>query len=438
MTTLLARPEAVDHAAANPYDAARRQFDRVADRLGLDQAARALLRAPMREFVFQIPVRMDDGRVRVFTGMRVQHNDARGPAKGGVRFAPGSPDEVRALAMWMSWKCAIADLPLGGGKGWIDGDPRTLSLTEQERLCRGWVRQLARHTGADIDVPAPDVMSTGQHMAWMLDEFETIHGRREPGFITGKPLALGGSEGRVEATGRGVITVLHAVLEATNTSIEAPLTASVQGFGNVATHACRRFIERGGIVRAVSSWYAPDRCAYTYERESGLDIDELVRISDAFGAIDKAQAARLGYNVLPGDAWLEQPVDVLIPAALEGQITADAAHRIDGRVRVIVEGANGPTTPDGDAVLEGRGITVIPDVLANAGGVTCSYFEQVQSNTGAAWPREKVLTSLDASLTRAVTRVVETATREGVTLREAANLVGVGLVAEACRLRGWA
>lgn len=437
MTTLIA-PETVDHATVNPYDAARRQFDRVADRLALPPATRALLREPMREFVFQIPVRMDDGSMRVFTGMRVQHNDARGPAKGGVRFAPGNPDEVRALAMWMTWKCAIADLPLGGGKGWINGDPRTLSPTEQERLCRGWVRQMARHTGADVDVPAPDVMSTGQHMAWMLDEYEAIHGRREPGFITGKPIALGGSEGRVEATGRGVITVLHAVLEATNASIATPLSASVQGFGNVATHACRRFIERGGIVRAVSSWYAPDGCAYTYERERGIDVDELLSISDAFGAIDKAHASRLGYNVLPGDAWLEQPVDVLIPAALEGQITGETARRIDRRVRYIAEGANGPTSPDGDAVLEERGITVIPDVLANAGGVTCSYFEQVQSNSGVWWSRDKVVSSLDASLTRAVVRVVETAARERVTLREAANMVGVGRVAEACRLRGWA
>lgn len=188
----------------NPYDAARRQFDRVADRLNLDRAMRDLLRSPMREFRFQIPIRMDDGSRRVFTGMRVQHNDARGPSKGGIRFSPsGSADEVRALAMWMSWKCAIADLPLGGGKGWIDGDPRLLSAAEQAQLCRGWVRQMAAHVGADADVPAPDVMSTGQHMAWMLDELETIRGRREPGFITGKPLGLGGSAGRVEARAAG-------------------------------------------------------------------------------------------------------------------------------------------------------------------------------------------------------------------------------------------
>ena len=435
MTTVLTTEKT---HAASPYEAAQQQFDRVADRLRLDRATRELLRAPLREFRFQIPVRMDDGTQRVFTGMRVQHNDARGPSKGGIRLSPhGSPDEVRALAMWMSWKCAIADLPLGGGKGWIDCDPRALSAGEQERVCRGWVRQLARNVGAASDVPAPDVMSSSRHMAWMLDEFEAIHGVRQPGFITGKPTALGGSAGRVEATGRGVVTVLHTVLDALNVSVSTRLTASVQGFGNVARYACRRFIERGGIVRAVSSWHAGDATAYTYERADGIDIGALERITDPFGAIDKAAAARMGLNVLPGDAWLEQPVDVLIPAALEGQITPDVIGGIDGRVRFIAEGANGPTTPEADILLADRGITVIPDVLANAGGVTCSYFEQVQSNTGSWWSREKVLTRLDASLSRAVDEVVQTSDREGVTLRDAANMVGIARVAEACRLRGW-
>ena len=436
MTTVL--EPAREAAVINPLTAARQQFDRVADRLSLDAATRQLLRAPLREYRFQIPIRMDDGAMRVFTGMRVQHNDARGPLKGGIRFSPhGSADEVRALAMWMTWKCAIADLPLGGGKGWIDCDPRELSAAEQERVCRGWVRQLARNVGADRDIPAPDVMSSGQHMAWMLDEFETIHGRHQPGFITGKPLPIGGSAGRVEATGRGVITVLYAALETLNVSAGSRITASVQGFGNVAKYACRRLVERGGLVRAVSTWHPSDGCAYTYERQEGLDLDQLEALTDAFGAIDKAGAARLGYNVLPGDAWIEQPVDVLIPAALEGQLTPESIRGIDGRVRFIAEGANGPTTPEADSLLEARGITVIPDVLANAGGVTCSYFEQVQSNTGTWWSREKVLTMLDASLTRAVEEVTKTAAREDVTLREAANLVGVARVAEACRLRGW-
>ena len=439
MTTTATLPAlAPVHAANNPYDAARVQFDRVADRLSLDRAMRDLLRSPLREFRFQIPIRMDDGSRRVFSGMRVQHNDARGPSKGGIRLSPsGSADEVRALAMWMTWKCAIADLPLGGGKGWIDCDPRELSDAEQERVCRGWVRQMASHLGADIDVPAPDVMSTGQHMAWMLDELETIRGRREPGFITGKPLPLGGSAGRVEATGRGVVTVLHAVLEAMNVTSQGRLLASVQGFGNVAQHACRRFVERGGIVRAVSSWNKNDGRAYTYERERGLDVDELVRITDAYGAIDKTHAARLGYNVLPGEAWIEQPVDVLIPAALEAQLTPESIEGLDGRVRFVAEGANGPTTPEADDLLAARGVTVIPDVLANAGGVTCSYFEQVQSNGGIRWAKDKVLRSLDASLTSAVEHVTATARREQVSLREAANIVGVSRVAEACQLRGW-
>ena len=439
MTTTATLPEpAPVQDANNPYDAARLQFDRVADRLSLDRATRDLLRSPLREFRFQIPIRMDDGSRRVFSGMRVQHNDARGPSKGGIRFSPsGSADEVRALAMWMPWKCAIADLPLGGGKGWIDCDPRELSAAEQERVCRGWVRQMAGHVGADVDVPAPDVMSTGQHMAWMLDELETIRGRREPGFITGKPLPLGGSAGRVEATGRGVVTVLHAVLDAMNVTSQARLLASVQGFGNVAQYACRRFVERGGIVRAVSSWNGTEGRAYTYEREQGVDVDALARITDTYGAIDKSHAARLGYNVLPGDAWIEQPVDVLIPAALEAQLTPDSIQGIHGRVRFVAEGANGPTTPEADELLGERGITVIPDVLANAGGVTCSYFEQVQSNGGTRWTKDKVLRSLDLSLTTAVEHVTATARREQVALREAANLVGVARVAEACQLRGW-
>jgi glutamate dehydrogenase (NAD(P)+) len=299
------------------------------------------------------------------------------------------------------------------------------------------VRQLARNIGADIDVPAPDVMSSAQHMAWMLDEFEVIHGRHEPGFITGKPLALGGSIGRVEATGRGVITALHAVMEATNVSVNSRLTASVQGFGNVAKHACRRFVERGGVVRAVSTWHAGDGCAYTYERPDGIHLDDLERLTDRYGAIDKGGAARIGYNVLPGDAWIELDVDVLIPAALEGQLTAETIRGLHPRVRLVVEGANGPTTPDADEALTGRGITVIPDVLANAGGVTCSYFEQVQSNTGSWWSREKVLKLLDAALTRAVDEVTRTSARDGLSLREAANVVGVSRVVEACRLRGW-
>jgi glutamate dehydrogenase len=428
------RPASTD---LNPFEMAKQQFERVANRLGLDPAARDLLRAPMREFRFLIPVRMDDGTCRVFRGARIQHNDARGPFKGGVRLSPhGNVDEVRALAMWMTWKCAIADLPLGGAKGWIECDPRTLSLREQEQVCRGWVRQMAGNVGPEIDIPAPDVMSSAQHMAWMLDEFETIHRSRQPGFITGKPTPLGGSAGRGEATGYGAIAVLRLALERLGLD-PWRVTASVQGFGNVAQHAIRAFVALGGSVTAVSCWDHKDGVAYTYTKRNGIDVDQLARITDKYGSIDMVHAIDLGYEVLPGDAWLEQAAHILIPAALEGQITAHNAGRINPRVRVILEGANGPTTPAADVQLAQRNVLVVPDVLANAGGVTCSYFEQVQSNTGEFWPRDEVLTKLDAWLARAFRHASDTADREQISLREAAYCVAVGRVAEACRLRGW-
>jgi glutamate dehydrogenase len=437
VSTSVATP--VVHSTTSPSanQIAQQQFDGIADRLGLDQATRDLLRSPKRELQFLIPVQMDDGTHRVFRGVRVQHNDARGPFKGGIRLSPrGTVDDVRALAMWMTWKTAIADLPLGGAKGWIDVDPSALSAREQERLVRGWVRQIAGSLGPDIDVPAPDVASSAQHMAWMLDEFEAIHGSRSPGFTTGKPLSLGGSAGRAEATGYGVITVLELTLNTLGLDVRG-VTASVQGFGNVAQHAIRRFIALGGTVSAVSSWDRREGRAYTYERAGGLDVDQLLRITDGFGSIDMIRAIELGYQVLPADAWLSRPVDVLIPAATENQITGRNAREIHRQVRLVVEGANGPTTPDADAVLAERRIFVVPDVLANAGGVTASYFEQVQSNTGHYWPREDVLSKLGESMHRAFRQIVETSEREAVSLRDAAYMIGVGRVAEASRLRGW-
>jgi len=432
-------PRIVHAPAASPsaHQIARQQFERIADRLGLDRATRELLRSPKRELQFLIPVHMDDGSRRVFRGVRVQHNDARGPFKGGVRLsAGGDVDHVRALAMWMTWKCAIADLPLGGAKGWIDCDPGALSVREQERLCRGWVRQIAGSLGPDIDVPAPDVASSAQHMAWMLDEFETIHGARRPGFITGKPLPLGGSAGRTEATGYGVVTVLELMLDRLGLDLRG-ITASVQGFGNVAQHAVRRLVALGGRVTAVSSWDRREGRAYTYERASGIDVEQLLQITDEYGSIDMVRAIELGYDVLPGEAWLTRPVDVLIPAATEKQIVAGNVGDIHSRVQLVVEGANGPTTPDADELLAERGILVVPDVLANAGGVTASYFEQVQSNTGDYWSHEDVIEALGESMRRAFRDVVELSERERVTLREAAYMIGVGRVADASRLRGW-
>ena len=437
MSTFAVVPAPRTPVRVSALDAARVPFEQAADRLGLAAPVRQLLREPMREFRFLIPIRMDDGTSRVFRGVRVQHNDARGPAKGGIRFSPGgSPEHAQALAMWMTWKCAIADLPLGGAKGWVECDPRGMSPGEQERLSRGYVRQMVRHLGPDIDVPAPDVMTSSDHMAWMLDEYEQITGAHLPGVITGKPLALGGSPGRVEATGFGVITVLQHALATIGRGPDSA-TASVQGFGNVAQHAIRRFVERGGVVRAVSCWDRRAEHAWTYRKPDGVVPDELARIADRFGSIERDAAVRLGYDVRPGEAWLEEPVDVLIPAALEGQITMEALPRIAPTVRIIAEGANGPTTPEADDALARRGVLVVPDVLANAGGVTCSYFEQVQSNMNYYWDRDEVLSKLDLKMTSAFHAVNDVASRQKLFMRDAAYVVAIKRVAQACRDRGW-
>ena len=422
----------------NAFEMAQRQFDKVADMLDLDPGTRELLRDAKREYQFLIPIRMDDGRVQVFKGFRVQHNDARGPCKGGIRFHPQETvDTVRALAMWMTWKCAVVDIPLGGGKGGVICDPHHLSMREQEQICRGWIRQIAPNIGELTDVPAPDVMTTPQHMIWMLDEYETIKGHsHHPGLITGKPVGMGGSLGRKEATGYGVIYTVREAMKALGIEI-AGTTASVQGFGNVAQYAIQLFTQLGGKVVAVSSWDQADKAAYTFRRPSGVDFDELLGITDKFGTIDKDKAKGLGFEILPGDAWLEQEVDVLIPAALENQIRGDNAGRISRSVRILAEGANGPTTPEADEILKQRNIFVVPDFLANAGGVTCSYFEQVQSNMNYYWDRDEVLGKLDLKMTSAFQAVHEVATKQKVFMRDAAYVVAINRVARACRDRGW-
>ncbi|NLB88385.1 MAG: Glu/Leu/Phe/Val dehydrogenase [Syntrophomonadaceae bacterium] len=421
----------------NPYVNAQAQFDSVADQIGLDEATRELLRQPMREYHFLIPVKMDDGTTQVFKGYRVQHNDARGPAKGGVRFHPHeTADTVRALAMWMTWKCAVVDIPLGGGKGGIVCDPRNLSLTEQERLCRGWVRAISKVLGPNIDVPAPDVMSNKQHMLWMLDEFETIHGGRYPGFITGKPVGMGGSLGRTEATGYGVVYTIREALKVLGINIKAT-TASFQGFGNVAQYAAKLYQELGGTVVAISCWNHQDQRAYTFRNLKGLDIDALMENTDTFGSVDKDKAQELGCEILDGDAWLEQDVDLLIPCALENQITAENVHKISKQVKLIAEGANGPTTPDADKVIKEQGIYLIPDFLANAGGVTCSYFEQVQSNNNYYWEKDEVLEKLDLKMTAAYHAVNNLAQEKNLYMRDAAYMISINRVAEAVKLRGW-
>jgi glutamate dehydrogenase len=421
----------------NAFQMAQSQFDKVADQLALDEATRELLRNPLREYHFSIPVRMDDGVMRVFRGFRVQHNDARGPGKGGIRFHPQETiDTVRALAMWMTWKTAVVDIPLGGAKGGVICEPHNLSMREQEQICRGWVRQVARDIGPLRDVPAPDVMTNAQHMLWMLDEYEAICGAKFPGLITGKPVGMGGSLGRTEATGFGVVFTIREALRELKIRPE-DTTASVQGFGNVAQYAIRLYQQMGGTVQCVSCWDQQDQQAYTYRNAKGVDLDALLSITDRFGGIDKTKAKKLGYEVLPPEAWLEQEVDVLIPAAIENQITADNVHKISKRARIIAEGANGPTTPEADHVIHERGIFLVPDFLANAGGVTCSYFEQVQSNMNYYWEKDEVLGKLDLKMTAAYVAVSEEARKRKLYMRDAAYAIAIARVAQACKDRGW-
>jgi glutamate dehydrogenase (NAD(P)+) len=421
----------------NAFDMAQQQFDTAAETLGLDQATRDLLRSPLREYHFLIPVRMDDGSYKVFRGYRIQHSDARGPCKGGIRFHPNETvDTVRALAMWMTWKTAVVDIPLGGGKGGVICDPHNLSDREQEGICRGWVRQIAFNIGPVQDVPAPDIMTHGQHMLWMLDELERIRGGKFPGFITGKPVGMGGSLGRTEATGFGVMYTVREAMKELGIDIKKTVGA-FQGFGNVSQYAVKLFREYGGKALCVSCWDQTDQTSYTFRRESGVDPDELMGITDKFNSIDKAKARRAGYEVLPGDAWIEQEADLLVPAALENQITGANVAKIHKRVRIIAEGANGPTTPEADAEIHKRGIFVIPDFLCNAGGVTCSYFEQVQSNMNFYWHLNEVFSRLDEKMTAGFKAVSELARKKNLYMRDAAYMIAVTRVAEASHLRGW-
>lgn len=421
----------------NPFEMAQAQFDNVAEILSLDEGTRELLRNPLREYHFSIPVRMDDGKVKVFQGFRIQHSDARGPAKGGIRFHPQETvDTVRALSMWMTWKCAVVDIPLGGGKGGVVCDPHNLSMQEQERICRGFIRQISKNVGPLSDVPAPDVMTNGQHMLWMLDEFETIQGAKYPGFITGKPVGMGGSLGRTEATGYGVIYTVREAIKELGLNIKDTI-ASVQGFGNVAQYAIKLYTELGGKVIAVACWDQKDQLSYTYRKLDGINLDQLLSITDKFGGIDKTKAKELGYEILPAEAWIEQDVDILIPAAIENQIREDNVNKISKRVKLIAEGANGPTRPEADKVIKERGIFVIPDFLANAGGVTCSYFEQVQCNMNYFWEKEEVLQKLDTKMTKAYLAVSELARKRNLYMRDAAYVISISRVAQACKERGW-
>ena len=425
-------------AEINAFQMAQKQFDSVASMLNLDLGVREVLRWPMREYSFRIPVRMDDGSLCVFQGFRVQHNDARGPNKGGIRFHPAETfDTVRALATWMTWKCAVADIPLGGGKGGVICDPATLSASEKEQICRGWVGAMWKNIGPRNDVPAPDVGTTPQMMGWMMDEYSRLVGQYTPGVFTGKPLGSGGSEGRTEATGYGVIyTVREALKHLKMDSRKA--VAAIEGFGNVAQYAAVGFVEMlGGKVACVSCWDRHDKKSYTYSHKQGVDPRFLLTIVDQYGTIDKKAAEEAGYLIEDGGAWITKEADVLIPAAIEGHVNAETIKKMSSRVRMVAEGANGPCTPEADEFFKANKIFNIPDFLCNAGGVTTSYFEQVQNDMNFYWTKSEVLEKLDTKMTNAFNAVLDRSQKENVYMREAAYMVAIDRVVQAMSLRGW-
>ncbi len=431
-----ARLESVDfHAVGissdsehNPFRITQQQLDQAAEILQLDPAIHELLRWPLRELHVTLPVRMDDGSVRIFQGFRVQYNDARGPCKGGIRFHPDETiDTVRALSAWMTWKCALVDIPLGGGKGGVICDPRRMSQGELERLSRAYVRQVGRILGMYNDIPAPDVNTNAQIMAWMLDEFAFMQGHNEFGMITGKPLALGGSVGRDDATGRGVSIVVAEAAKKIGLNLDGARMV-VQGYGNVGSNSAALLAEMGCKLIAVADESGG------WVNLKGIDARALqAYVKQNNGRVEGF--AGLGERIAKEEV-LEVPCEILVPAALENQITDKNAARI--KPRILAEGANGPTTPDADPILYENGIYVIPDFLCNAGGVTVSYFESVQNAYSYYWDLPTVHDRLRLKMTAAFNSVHEMATRFKVHNRLAAYLVAVNRVAEAMRLRGWA
>ncbi len=411
----------------NPFKIAQQQLDEAAAILKLEPGIHALLREPMRELHVTIPVRMDDGSVKVFKGFRVQYNDARGATKGGIRFHPEETiDTVRALAAWMTWKTAVVDIPLGGGKGGVICNPKEMSQGELERLSRGYIRAIAKFIGPEIDVPAPDVYTNPQIMAWMMDEYSIITGYNVPGVITGKPLPLGGSAGRGDATARGGVYTIREAAKVLNLNLKGAPCA-IQGYGNAGYfgHVLAEQI-LGMKVVAVS-----DSKGGIYN-PAGLDPKAVSEHKDKTGSVVNFPGAKNITN----EELLELDVLVLIPAALENQITEKNAANI--KAKIVAEFANGPTTPEADKILYANGVYVIPDFLCNAGGVTVSYFEQVQNAYDYYWPLEEVHEKLDRKMTAAFHAVHEMAQKHKVNNRVGAYLVAVHRVAEAMRLRGWA
>jgi glutamate dehydrogenase (NAD(P)+) len=408
----------------NPWAVAQQQFDIAADALDLNQGMRAVLRVPKRELTVNFPVKLDDGSIEVFTGYRVHHNAARGPTKGGIRYHPDTNlDEVRALAMWMTWKCAVVNIPYGGAKGGVICDPKQLSLAELERLTRRYTTEIAILLGPDKDIPAPDVGTTPQVMAWIMDTFSMHHGYTVPAVVTGKPVHIGGSRGRNEATARGTSIVVREVVRRQGLDL-GEMKVAIQGYGNAGAIAAQLLRQMGATIVAVS-----DSRGGIYN-PAGLDPDAVLRYKGANGSVvGFPEADRISNPEL-----LELPCDILLPAALENQITAANASRI--KARIVAEAANGPTTPEADAILYDRGILVLPDILANAGGVTVSYFEWVQDLQDFFWTEREVNEKLERVMVASYENVQAIAEQRNVHLRTAAYILAVQRVAEAAQTRG--
>ena len=410
----------------NPFKIAQAQLDEAAEKLGLDAATHELLRWPQLEMRVTLPVEMDDGQVKIFHGYRVQYNSARGPTKGGLRWHPQETiDTVRALAAWMTWKTAVVDIPLGGGKGGVTCNPKAMSEKEKQRLARAYMRAVARILSVSKDVPAPDVYTTPQIMAWMMDEYEVITGEHHPGVITGKPIPLGGSEGRGDATARGGIYVVREAGKALGIDLKGK-TMAIQGFGNAGQFAALLGEEILGLKLVAAS----DSKGGIYNPK-GLPAKQVVDYKLRTGSLQGFPGA----DAITNEDLLEMDVTVLFPAALENVITNSNAPRI--KCQISCELANGPTTPEADDILHANRVFVLPDFLANAGGVTVSYFEQVQNTYNFYWPLKEVHQRLDEKMTRAFHGVYEMHQREKINMRQAAYLVSVARVAEACKLRGW-
>ncbi|BFH17589.1 catabolic NAD-specific glutamate dehydrogenase RocG [Paenibacillus dendritiformis] len=408
----------------NPYEIVQKQIDAAAAKLQLPEHVTELLKKPKRVLSVSFPVRMDDGTVRIFDGYRSQHNDAIGPTKGGIRFHPDvTLDEVKALSMWMTFKCGVVGLPYGGGKGGVICDPRQMSKGEIERVSRAFMEAISDIVGPERDIPAPDVYTTPQIMGWMMDTYSKLRGHYTPGVITGKPIIIGGSQGRNAATAQGCVYTIQSALQDIGRPMEKA-TVAIQGFGNAGRIAARLLTDLGATIVAVS-----DSRGGIYD-PNGLDLDRVEQLKD------EATILEYGHDFhISNETLLELDVDILIPAALENVITKENAPRI--KARIVAEAANGPTTPEADAILNQKGCIVIPDILANAGGVTVSYFEWVQNLMNYYWSEEEVLDKLQTNMVKSYEAVRDMANEYNTDLRTAAYMISLQRVTEAMRARGW-